>query len=108
MPCRSRSLMIEELSSMGRSVKSGTICGVVTRTIKNEKNPASVSATAAIAARRPAPSEVKITKKGKNVLTLFAPYRSQERRAQDGEKFRSFMVTVRLTAERNATKNAGQ
>ena len=55
--------MIEALSSSDRSVNNGTICGVVMRTIRNEKKPTSASVTAAMAAIRAAPSDFTKSKK---------------------------------------------
>jgi hypothetical protein len=62
--------MIEALSSKVRSVNSGTICGVETRTSRKAKNPASISATAAMAAKRAAPSDLT---KAKNPCTRNLP-----------------------------------
>ena len=51
--------MMAEESSNERSVNNGVICGAVTRTIRMAKKPTSVTVTAAIAAIRAAPSDLR-------------------------------------------------
>src|SRR5581483_1781652 len=93
MAWRSRSLMIDALSSTDRSVNNGTICGVVICTIRKEKKPIRASVTAAIAAIRAAPSDLMKSKKPCTGLSYpqlapdLAPYPA---------RFAQFKVSVRL------------
>src|SRR3954451_20390399 len=102
MPCRSRSFTIADESSNERSVNSGVICGAVTRSIKMAKKPTSATVTAAMAAIRAAPSDLRNSVSpctGPDPVTSYPAIIAR------------FMVTVRLmkTAAREvrAGKSAG-
>jgi hypothetical protein len=98
--------MIEPESSGDRSVNKGTICGVVIRTIKNEKKPINVSVTAAMAAIRAAPSDLTNWKKActGSRPNLVAPITRRY-----PARFAQFMVSVRLIpANRKSAQCAGR
>ena len=63
MPCRSKSRTMAPESACERSLNSGVICGAVTRRMTKAKNPMSAAVTAAIAANRAAPSDLRKSKK---------------------------------------------
>ena len=85
--------MIDALSSGGRSVNNGTICGVVIWIIRNEKKPIRASVTAAIAAIRAAPSDFT---KSKKPCTGFVLPALGAQHAPHSARFAQFKVSVRL------------
>src|SRR4029077_17459705 len=96
MPWRSRSFTIAAESSGVRSVKTGDICGAVTRRMMKANTPTSAAVTAAMAPRRAAPS---VRMNSTRPCTDCVPQPFPERRAAlNPASFAGFMVSIWLTA----------